>query len=59
VNTTVNNKQIQVSYLPGTTQTTYYSNANHNMAWLQSSNVYKEFSTISSPANSVVISIMQ
>jgi O-glycosyl hydrolase len=59
VNTTSSSKQIQVSYLPGTTQTTYYSDATHNMAWLQSSNVYKQYSTILSPANSVVISIMK
>jgi hypothetical protein len=59
INTTVNNKQIQVANLPGTVQTAYYTNANHDMAYLQTTNVYKGFSTISSPANSVVIAIMK
>jgi hypothetical protein len=59
VNTTSSSKQIQVSNLPGTTQTTYYSDASHDMSWLQSSNVYKQYSTILSPPNSVVISIMK
>jgi O-glycosyl hydrolase len=59
INTTSDNKQIQVANLPGTVQTAYYTDANHDMAYQQTTNVYKGYSTVSAPANSVVIAIMK
>lgn len=59
VNTTSNNKQIQVSHLPGTTQISYRTDAWNNEIQQQTTNVYKQYSTISSPAQSVVIAIFK
>ena len=59
VNTTSNNKQIQVANMPGTTQTSFRTDAWNDGVAQQTTNVYKGYTTISSPANSVVIATMK
>jgi len=59
INTTNSNKTIQVANLPGTTQTAHYTDANHNEAYQRTTNVYKGYSTIISPPNSIVIAVMK
>ncbi len=58
VNTTVNNKQIQVQNLPGAAQHSWRTDASNNMVAQTASNVYKGASTVSVPAHSVVIALM-
>ena len=59
VNTTSQNKQIQVANLPGTSQTSYRTDAWNDAVQQQATNVYRGFSTISVPANSIVIATMK
>jgi O-glycosyl hydrolase len=58
-NVTSNNKQVQIGGLPGTVQTSYRTDASNNMVQQATTNVYKTYSTVSVPANSVVIAIFQ
>jgi hypothetical protein len=58
-NTTNRNKQIQVGGLPGGTQRSWRTDWWNNMAQQQTTNVYRGYSTISVPANSVVIAVTQ
>ena len=59
INPTTSNKQIQVGGLPGTGMTSYRTDAWNDMVLQQNTNVYKGYSTVSVPANSVVIAIMK
>jgi len=58
VNVTTSNKQIQVAGLKGTAQHSFRTDASNDMVQQPSSNIYKGYSTISVPANSVVLAIL-
>jgi hypothetical protein len=58
-NITNNNKVLQIGGLPGSVQTAYRTDAWNDMVYQTTTNVYKGYTTISVPANSVVIAIMK
>jgi O-glycosyl hydrolase len=58
-NVTSNNKQVQIGGLPGSVQTSWRTDAWNDMVQQQTTNVYKGYSTVSVPANSVVIANFQ
>lgn len=59
VNTTNSNKQIQVANMPGTVQTSFRTDAWNDAVQQQTTNVYKGYTTISAPANSIVLALMK
>ncbi len=58
-NVTNSNKQVQIGGLPGAAQHSWRTDAWNDMIEQPASNVYKTYSTVSVPANSVVIAIFQ
>jgi O-glycosyl hydrolase len=58
VNTTTTNKTVQVAGLVGTVQKSFRTDATNDMVAQQVTNIYHGYSTVSVPANSVVLAIM-